>query len=391
VRRLLGERQRRSHVAWLLPLALVALPNCSTEPTFVSEPRITPGTALVPCDINLNEVERQCATLDDVMNGVRLAEAAVALVQGDTGKIVGIDDSPEALGRCSGGQPEAIVFQGEYPAGLPVCVDPAQVGSKFPTSTDVCIAKCLDLLEAADPPDPVTLDFCQRRAQASTNVPTDPIPQFGGGCTDAGQPIGVFQDPRWQGETVSWVNAIGVDTSTGNLVRNAPCAATPCSGFDAGAASQTAPKHGDGYVEFTVDELTKNRVGGLTTGDGADDISVDFSTIGFGIDFFRDGCFYVFENGAKRTNPTPPAGCLAPDAFGTYNSGDRFRITFTDNFDGTAAIAYAKLPGPCMPGDPCPAPPFYTSMVPGAFPLHVDAAFEDDGGGLLDVRLVYIH
>jgi hypothetical protein len=44
-----------------------------------------------------------------------------------------------------------------------------------------------------------------------------------------------------------------------------------------------------------------------------------------------------------------------------------------------------------MPGSECPALPFFTSPVAAAYPLHVDAAFEDLGGALLNVRLTYIH
>src|SRR5262245_41015916 len=125
--RMLGER--RIKPAWVLLLALLALPDCTTRyDDFVvggpriPPPRIPPGTTLVPCDLHLNPDEPTCAMPDDLMNGVRLAEAAIALVQGDKYKFIGIDDSPQTS-QCATG-PEAIVFQGEYPAGLQVCVDP---------------------------------------------------------------------------------------------------------------------------------------------------------------------------------------------------------------------------------------------------------------------------
>jgi hypothetical protein len=401
MRRLRMLAQRRVKPVWILPLALMALPDCSTRfADFVVEdprpqpPRIPPGTTLVPCDLHLNFDEPQCAFAGDLADGVRLAAAAVALVQGDTGKIVGIDDSPKMPPVCGG--PEKIVFQGEYPAGLPVCVDPAAVGAglQFATSTDVCVEKCLDLFDAAIPPDPTVLAFCQQRAQASTNVPPDPNGLFGGACTAAGEPLDTFADPRLEGEPVAWVNAVGVDPTGGDLIRNQPCSATPCNGFDAGAASEKVATHGDGYLEFSVFEGNTNRIAGLTTGKGLDDINVDFTTVGFGIDFFHDGCIYVYENGVPQipSAPVPATGCVLPaNTWGNYSAGDRFRITFVDKFNETATISYAKLPGPCTPGTECPAPPFYTSAVTGAYPLHVDAAFEDLGGALLDVRLVYIH
>jgi hypothetical protein len=88
----------------------------------------------------------------------------------------------------------------------------------------------------------------------------------------------------------------------------------------------------------------------------------------------------------------PTTGCVLPaNAWGNYNFGARFRISFTDNFDGTATVRYAELPGPCTPGSECPAITFLTSSVRGSYPLHVDAGFEDQNGALFDVRLVFIH
>lgn len=387
-----GDRWVR--LTWVLPLALLALPNCSSHtPTPFPQFSFPSGTTLVPCDINLEIPERHCSTAHELDVSVRLNDAAVGLVQGRRGVRWGIDDSPAALARC-GGQPETILFSGEFPYGDLFCLDPAAVGpgKQFASSTAVCVEVCLELIGSSDPPSPVDLDFCQHRAQASTNVPADPNATFGGGCSTAGNPLRTFVDPRTSGEPTSWGNAVGVDTTGGNIARTAPCTTSPCSGFDAGAAGFDTATHGDGYLEFSVNELTTNRIGGLTSGLGVNDTSVNFTTLGFGIDFFRDGCFYVFESGTRRSAPAPMSGCVVPsDAFGLYAPGDRFRISFKDNFDGTATISYAKLPGPCTPGSECPALTFFTSPVAAAYPLHVDAGFEDQGGALLDVRLTYIH
>jgi hypothetical protein len=396
------KRKTRARVAWVLPLALLALPNCSfNEPTVGPGTRVPVGTTLVDCDIHPSLPERTCATDADVAMGVRLADAAVALVQGDDGKFLGIDDSPAAQARC-GQKGEVITFQGEFPAGQQVCVDPAKIGpglvyipgQQYGTSSDVCADRCLDLVSAGDPPDPLVLAFCQERARASTNVPADPNGPFGGACTSAGMPIDTFADPRLAGEPVDWVNLEGVVASGGNLTRNKPCDPTSGCLFDSGAASAKAATSGDGYLEFSVSELDTNRITGLTTGQGADDHDNAFQSIGFALDFFRDGCIYLYENGAPRVPPTPVAanGCVLPaNTWGNYAPGDRFRITFHDNFDGSAAIEYGKLQGACTPGSTCPALTFFTSPVHGAYPLHVDAAFIDPQGALLDVRLVYIH
>ena len=377
-----------------MALSLLTLPNCyrPAKPPAGAITRVPLGSTLVECDIS---TERVCATDIDVAMGVRIADAAVALVQGDDGKFLGIDDSPAAVARC-GPNGEVITFRGEFPAGSQICVDPAKVGPglQYETSSAVCVDRCLDFLEAADPPEPDLLAICQQQAGASTNVPADPNTLFGGGCTSEGRPIDTFADPRLAGEPVDWVNLDGVLANAGNLTRTKPCDPTIGCLFDSGAASARAATGGDGYLEFSVGELTTNRIGGLTSGAGADDHDTNFTGVGFGLDFFRDGCVYIYENGVPRTPPAPvpTTGCVLPaNAWGNYNFGARFRIAFKDNFDGTATISYAELPAPCTPGSECPAITFFTSGVHGAYPLHVDAGFEDQNGSLFDVRLTYIH
>ena len=385
-------RRRFLSAAWVLPAALVALPNCSFRSPGSFPPSITPGTTLVPCDLRMLQTEPQCSQGLDLTGAVRRSEAAVALVQGTAGTMIGVDDSPATLARC-GGQPEGLVFNQAFPSGTPVCVDPGSAGAglTFVTSTDVCVHKCLDL-KFTDESDAAALAFCQERAAASTNVPADPNVLFANGCDVNGMPVPGFADPRRAGEPVEWTNLVGVDASGGHLTRNAPCAPTGCA-FDAGAASLKNAVTGDGYLEFTVNEQNTNRIIGLTTGPGADDHDLTFQSIGFSLDFFRDGCIYLYENGVPRTPPAPmpSSGCVLPgNTFGHYAAGDRFRITFVDAQDGTALINYAKLPGPCTPGTECPATTFYFSGVRATYPLHVDAGFVDQGGALLDVRLVYI-
>ena len=70
-----------------------------------------PHTTLVFCDIE-KPLERHCATAIEKATGVRLNAAAVALVAGQSGGNIGLDESPEARARC-GGEPEA---DGEMPS-----------------------------------------------------------------------------------------------------------------------------------------------------------------------------------------------------------------------------------------------------------------------------------
>jgi hypothetical protein len=388
---------------WVLPLALVALPHCSFEHGIGSPPpRIPPGTTLVQCDLDL-EAQPDCPVNSDdprIALGVPFAGAAVALAQGETGRVFGLDYSPAGLQRCSG-LPVLIQFQNEFPAGTEVCVDPNAVGTglRFPTSDDVCVERCLTMIGAAVPATLDDLNFCRAHARASTNVPSLPNVAFGDGCTSDGMPVVGFIDPRLAGEPVIWINPHNVVVQGNDLGRNTPCVLPGCSDtvFDAGAAGLKPVTHGDGYVEFTVRELQTNRIGGLTTGYGTDDNDPDFKTIDFGIDLLRDGCLYVFEKAALRAPPVPlPSvltnGCSAPaNTFGHYFKSERLRVSFKDNFDGTASIRYVRLAVPCAPGEPCQEETFYTSDVRGTYPLHVDASFQEYGGTLLDARVVYIH
>jgi hypothetical protein len=347
------------------------------------------------CDLRMEDPEPVCSAGVDLRGAVRRAEAAVALAQGTAETMIGVDDSPATLWRC-GGQPEGIMFNGSFPTGTKVCVDPASIGPglTFATTTEVCVHKCLDLKGSNDA-NAADLAFCQQRAAASTNVPSDPNILFANGCDGNGMPLASFADPRREGEPVDWVNAIGVDQSGANLVRDTACDPVNGCAFDAGAASARAATHGDGYVEFTVNEGTTNRIIGLTTGQGGDDHDLSFTSIGFALDFLSDECIYIYENGARRAPATPlpaSAGCLiSADAFGRYAPGDRFRISFVDAQDGTALITYGKLSGPCPPGHACPAPTLYYSGVAATYPLHVDASFLQQGAALYDIRLVYIH
>ena len=114
----------RPHVGWLFwPLALLILPNCSFNRTAGNNP--LPHTTLVFCDIE-RPLERHCATPAEIATAagikhLRLNEAAVALVAGQSGGDYGIDDSPAARARCGGG-PEAVYFRGPFPVGNPMCV-----------------------------------------------------------------------------------------------------------------------------------------------------------------------------------------------------------------------------------------------------------------------------
>jgi hypothetical protein len=365
--------------AWVLPLALLTLPNCG----FHSQASISPKTAVF-CDIEVKDA-RHCATDQDKAIGIRLAEAAIALNEGKAMN-VGLDDSPAALQRYSG-QPEAVPFKGSFPQGQPFCpalTDPFDIQAS-------CVSACENQFGHTDakgnfipddPPDPTVVAFCQAAAHPSTNVPAS---GFTDGCTDGGKLRDDFVEPRKDFEPVVWDPASSLGVSPGGSDGSTLTRTAPTTGaFDAGGGSGgQAITRGDGFLEFAANEQNTARLGGLTTGASAD-VNPDFATINFAIDFFTDSQFFVFENGVKAAGPG------INGAFGSYAQGDRFRISVRDNFDGTATISYAKVVGPCNAGTPCQTQVFYTSPTHATYPLHVDSSFREQGGTLANVRLVRI-
>src|SRR6185436_8137220 len=98
--------------------------------------------------------------------------------------------------------------------------------------------------------------------------------------------------------------------------------------FDAGAASTQTITRGDGYVEFTATETDKARILGLSTGAPPDAVPTD-ADIRFGFRLSAGGHVLVSENGTLVTPPDANPNFW----FGDYVSGDRLRITVTDNFN----------------------------------------------------------
>ena len=393
------------HVGWLWPLALLLLPNCSfsAPPPPLDNP--LPHTTLVFCDIE-KPLERHCATDVELAVGVRLNAAAVALVAGQSGGNIGLDDSPAARARC-GGEPEAVTFRGTFPTGNPLCVNGFAIGPKydppdpnllnplFANPDEACVYQCESFIGQFDangtwvadrPADPSVHALCQQVAHASANVSTSPTPGVPGGCTPAGMQQPDFPDPRRSADAVIWQDRIGVSATANTLTRTAttglPANDPP---FDAGAASPQVIARGDAYVEFSAAETNMSHVCGLSQllGPDADPSLVD---VGFGIKLDSDHRYYVFEANTKITGPG------VNGSFGAYSVGERFRVTVTDNADGTAAITYSRIVGPCVPGMPCSETVFHGSTRnPATYPFRVDASLRDEGATLTDVRIVRIH
>ena len=390
---------RRSRVGWYWVLALLVLPNCTFNPGGLGPAHNlpkgpTPHDSAIFCDIP-KAAGRHCASDEEQATGIRLDEAALALNTGRTSS-VGLDFSPDALSRC-GGEPEAVLFEGQFPEGFPVCLNCGSVigTMSFPDVDTACKAQCYDFYGTVssdggiipdNPPDPSIKTFCDTNARASTNFPQTGC--FMGVCTEAGTLRADFVDPRRTPEPVVWGDFLGTaaaGAASSDLVRTT--AAT--GNFDAGAVSTQWITRGDGYVEFSTDRTDQARVLGLTQIPGAcpapcTDTDPDFSAINFGIVLNLDGRFYVVENGAILMGPD------INGSFGTYAAAERFRVSVRANSDGTAVVTYSRVIGSCLPGMPCNTTVFFTSTATASYPLRVDASLRELGALLVDVRLVRI-
>lgn len=384
---------------WYWALALLILPNCSFEAGgFGSSNNLwrgsVPRDAAIFCDIEKPLVGRRCSTATDRAMGIRLADAAVALNEGRTAAI-GLDDSADALARCSG-QPEAVLFEGAFPEGLSVCLNCSEViPAWYADANAVCQARCYDMFGATgsdgtiipeNPPAPSVVSFCAARAKISTNFPATAC--FGGACTDDGTLRPDFIDPRRTSEVVTWTNHIG--TAPGGSPNDLVRTAATTGNFDAGAVSTQWFTKGDGYVEFSVPASDKAQRLGLTAIPAAcpapcADTDPSGSSLGYSIAVGLDGRVYLFESGAQVPGPD------INGSFGTYSVGERFRVMLRDTGTGTATVSYGRVVGSCTPGVPCNVSVFHTSTSTAAtYPLRVDTSLREQGATLSNVRVVRI-
>lgn len=383
---------------WLA--VLLALPNCSIDRTGLLAPQNLdrgdrPWSDAVFCEIPTSE--RRCAsTLTDAQraSAIRLSEAAIALVEGRSSTI-GLDDSEEAMARCSG-EPEAVFFEGEFPKGLHVCLNCGVLETGGPYAHDanlVCRNRCYDFhgatLEESTstpliPPSDAVRAFCDANARVATNM--DPNRCFAGVCDD-GMLRSDFSDSRRFTEPVIWTNLIG--TTAEGTAFNTLTRAAPFTGMnDAGAVSQQWIEHDDAFVEFGV---TRNHQLGFTEipagcAPPCDDTDPDIRGITLAMDFGgTDGRVYIFEGGVKVDGPD------VNGSFGTYAPGDRFRISLRANrASNVATITYSRLIGACTPGTVCNLSVLRAHPGTVRYPVRVDTSLQEPGTSLTDVRIARV-
>ena len=375
---------------WFWAAALLVLPNCFLDRSGIVTPSNVnrgvfdeddpdePGfSSAIFCDIE-RPGGRRCATPEEIPDLIRRVGGAVALVAGQTSNVA-LDYSEMSLDTC-GGLPEVVEFQGPFPRGTHICLNcGTAIGpdpeTQHPNNAAVCVAECLDLFSEDDdnvPPTDAAVAFCTpERARLSTNFPASEC--LTDACTINGSLNADFADPRRIPEHVTWMNLDGVDLAGGGLIR----VALSTGDYDAGASSGPLITSGDAYFEFIATETNLARVAGVSSGPPPVG-GVSFFDIGFGILLTELGETFVVENGP------------AVSSFGAYEPGQKFRIKLEDRFNGTAAVHYARVVGPCTDGALCNENVFYTSENFVTYPVRVDAMFRDLGATLTEARLVRI-
>jgi hypothetical protein len=384
----------RWRAGWILPLALLTLPNCAQivgvdEWTVQTPSGPLPRTSVVFCDIQqkLEPDDNGCAKPEDVGMGVRLEAAATDLVSGQNSPL-GLDYSDSALQACAG-LPRKVLFQAPFPNGYPGCVNCSEIGSQYADATAFCVSKCVDLTKGDS-------GFCSQPGvvKVSTNFVPDGGACYADACLEEGTLKADFADPRQHPELVVWEDLVNVSASGSTLSRDTPDTFM----FDAGAdAPSQIITHGDAYVEFTAVGPQVARLCGFTEGDVGDDNPTPAS-LSFALNLFTDGCVYAFESGNKA--PGPVGTCPSPNAIEEgYFDGEVLRVRVTDNLDGTgqyaplggtATVTYTRLTAACLDGHECDEKLLYTSAAVAHYPLRVDSSFREQGGTLGNVRLVRI-
>jgi hypothetical protein len=387
MRAFLRSRSRWSIGGWLLPLVLLALPNCFLDATGYGVPdeHFDPGdeplTSAIMCDIPKVPAPGagggDCATAADLGAGMSMSYAAIALNQGEQNSLA-LDFSEAATSAC-GGFPKKTEFHGPFPDGSIICLNCAQqIPGKYADGNAACVAKCVDLVKVGEfQPAEGAESFCQARAKVSTNFSDTTC--LGNVCSNGGTPNAGFVDPRREQEPVTWTEFGGDATAVNNDLSKL----TGVPGdFDSGAASDERIKEGDAWVEFEAKEGDVSHVLGVSHDATGTDTDPTLASIGFAISLNYDNNIYILEDGANIIN----------GPFGTYSPGERFRIRITDNHDGTATISYVKISGTCTPGTICTEIPIATQTMPSpSYPLRVDASLREPGATISKATLVRIH
>src|SRR5262245_31609731 len=156
------------------PLALLALPNCMLDFDSIGpqpwdfDPGPSPASSAIMCPISVRDIEGagECATQQDVDEGISFSAAATALVEG-LNNPVALDWRQDALDAC-GGMPRRTQFHGTFPDGLRLCLNcDAQIPAVYADPTQACIAKCKDLNRDGQSTSAEVVEFCEANTRTA--------------------------------------------------------------------------------------------------------------------------------------------------------------------------------------------------------------------------------
>lgn len=382
MRDVLKSTRRWRYAGWMLPVVLLALPNCFLDSTGLGipdqfDPGDAPLTGAILCDIPKVEelgANGDCANVDEVFSGMPIQHSAVALAEGVSSSL-SLDFSPAATSACSG-SPKKQLMEGPFPDGLAICLNCGQqIPAVFADATHACVVKCVDMVNNGGifPPEGAQT-FCENKAKVSINLDNACI---GEACSPAGTLKPDFVDPRREQEKVKWVDLSGDATMDDNNLSKL----TGVGGaFDSGARSEQLITHGDAWVEFAANETGVSHVVGISHENGSPD-DPGLGDVEFCISLNFDGSVYLVEGAASVVNGPFPA----------YAPGERFRLRITDNNDGTASISYTRVVGACQPGTVCNETPIGPATLPSpSYPLRIQSTFREPGSTVSNVTLVRI-
>ncbi|WP_353088553.1 Ig-like domain-containing protein [Flavobacterium sp.] len=125
--------------------------------------------------------------------------------------------------------------------------------------------------------------------------------------------------------------------------------------WNGGAASYNTVGN-NGYIEFTASETNTYRMCGLSSSN----VNSSYNTIQFAIYLIANGVYEVYESGSFI------------GSFGSYNSGDRFRVAVESN-----VVRYYRN-----------NVVFYTSTITPTLPLLVDVSINSVNGTITNAKVV---
>jgi hypothetical protein len=149
-----------------------------------------------------------------------------------------------------------------------------------------------------------------------------------------------------------WTDLVGVAINSSNGLMKTSTTA----GWNAGAIS-TQSLSGDGYVEFSTDELNTGKICGLSNGSGGQ----NYPEIDYAISLGAANNLRIYENGVQITG-----------SFGTYLPGEKYRVAVEGG-----VVKYYKN-GSLL----------YTSTVAPTYPLLVDTSLSTTNATISKVSIV---